>query len=266
MWPSSSVAAAVRVRGVEHRDARVGRGGDRLERDAPRRGPRRSTGACSRGRCGAPSRQPKTRPGQRRYLRLGTRGPGSRLCASTGKRRHRPQRRIMKATSRARVYVPLSLFLFIVMAATFASASAANTCPSVKPVCGAVPLGHMRCFALQFGNAQPFASTPSGYGPADLQSAYNLPSTTAGAGQTVAIVDAFDDPNAESDLAAYRSQFGCRRAPRPTAASARSTRAAARSPARRRTPAGRRRSRSTSTWSRRRARTARSCSSRRPRT
>ena len=46
---------------------------------------------------------------------------------------------------------------------------------------------------------------PPGYGPADLQSAYKLPSSTAGAGQTVAIVDAQDDPNAESDLATYRS-------------------------------------------------------------
>jgi subtilase family serine protease len=51
-------------------------------------------------------------------------------------------------------------------------------------------------------------SAPPGYAPADLQSAYNLPSTTAGSGQTVAIVDAYDDPNAESDLAVYRSQFG----------------------------------------------------------
>jgi subtilase family serine protease len=41
-----------------------------------------------------------------------------------------------------------------------------------------------------------------------LQSAYNLPSSTAGSGQTVAIVDAYNDPNAESDLAVYRSQFG----------------------------------------------------------
>jgi subtilase family serine protease len=50
--------------------------------------------------------------------------------------------------------------------------------------------------------------TPSGFGPAELRSAYNLPSSTAGTGQTIAIVDAFDDPNAESDLAVYRSQFG----------------------------------------------------------
>ncbi len=51
-------------------------------------------------------------------------------------------------------------------------------------------------------------ATPSGYGPSSLQSAYALPSSTAGSGQTVGIVDAQDDPNAESDLAAYRTQFG----------------------------------------------------------
>jgi subtilase family serine protease len=45
-----------------------------------------------------------------------------------------------------------------------------------------------------------------GLHPADLQNRYNLPS--AGPGATVAIVDAYDDPAAESDLAAYRSAFG----------------------------------------------------------
>jgi subtilase family serine protease len=54
----------------------------------------------------------------------------------------------------------------------------------------------------------PLASSPSGLNPSNLQSAYNLPSSTAGSGQTVAIVDAYNDPNAETDLAVYRSQFG----------------------------------------------------------
>ena len=45
------------------------------------------------------------------------------------------------------------------------------------------------------------------YDPAFLQSAYNAPAATAGSGQTVAIVDAFDDPSAEADLAAYRTEF-----------------------------------------------------------
>ncbi len=53
------------------------------------------------------------------------------------------------------------------------------------------------------------ASTPSGYFPADLQSAYGLESASAGGGegQTVAIVDAYNDPNAATDLNRYRSQF-----------------------------------------------------------
>ncbi|MFI6494089.1 peptidase S8 [Streptomyces sp. NPDC050564] len=49
--------------------------------------------------------------------------------------------------------------------------------------------------------------TPKGFGPADLQAAYNLPKD-GGKDATVAIVDANDDPNAEKDLAAYRSQYG----------------------------------------------------------
>jgi len=48
-----------------------------------------------------------------------------------------------------------------------------------------------------------------GYDPSYLQSAYDLASAaaTAGGDQTVAVVDAYDDPSAESDLASYRSQW-----------------------------------------------------------
>jgi subtilase family serine protease len=52
------------------------------------------------------------------------------------------------------------------------------------------------------------AAAPSGLAPADLQDAYKLPSASAGTGQTVAIVDAYDAPTAEADLGTYRSQFG----------------------------------------------------------
>jgi subtilase family serine protease len=52
------------------------------------------------------------------------------------------------------------------------------------------------------------AAPAAGYGPSDLQSAYALPSQSAGGGQTVAIVDAFDDSTAEADLATYRSTYG----------------------------------------------------------
>ncbi|MGX1475745.1 UNVERIFIED_CONTAM: subtilase family serine protease [Streptomyces canus] len=54
------------------------------------------------------------------------------------------------------------------------------------------------------------AATPSGYGPSDLQSAYGLTAASAanGSGETIAIVDAYNDPNAEADLAKYRSYYG----------------------------------------------------------
>lgn len=53
------------------------------------------------------------------------------------------------------------------------------------------------------------ASPGGGFAPCDLHTAYTLPTdATTGSGQTVAIVDAFDDPSAESDLGVYRSQFG----------------------------------------------------------
>ncbi len=47
-----------------------------------------------------------------------------------------------------------------------------------------------------------------GLNPCQLEREYQLPSTVAGSGKTVAIVDAFDDPNVESDLAVYRTRWG----------------------------------------------------------
>ena len=49
--------------------------------------------------------------------------------------------------------------------------------------------------------------TPAAYGPSTLVSAYKL-DLSKGSGTTVALVDAYDDPNAESDLAGYRTQYG----------------------------------------------------------
>ncbi len=47
-----------------------------------------------------------------------------------------------------------------------------------------------------------------GYSPENLRSAYDLPSTSTGFRETVAIVDAYDDPDAESDLKVYRAEYG----------------------------------------------------------
>ncbi|MFF0750619.1 putative Ig domain-containing protein [Streptomyces sp. NPDC004267] len=102
-----------------------------------------------------------------------------------------------------------------------ASPSAASTAPPT-PAPSAVHTqrlcseptkhGFMACHALARTDLKQQLSlapnlAPSGYGPTDLQSAYALPAS-AGAGATVAIIDAYDDPSAESDLATYRSQYG----------------------------------------------------------
>ena len=99
-------------------------------------------------------------------------------------------------------------------------------------VCGRPTAGHSECQAilvpsatgLSSSNALPHAApgevsptvTPTlqgtgvggGFAPADLRSAYDLPSEADGSGQTVAIVDAYDDPEAEKDLERYRSHYG----------------------------------------------------------
>ncbi len=50
--------------------------------------------------------------------------------------------------------------------------------------------------------------TPSGFSPAQIIQAYGFPSAYQGQGQTVAIVDAMDDPNIEADLAVFSNTFG----------------------------------------------------------
>ena len=80
---------------------------------------------------------------------------------------------------------------------------------SVHAACATPRARHAQCFALRVtgGSHVSADAGPAGYHPSDLASAYKL-DATKGSGQTVAIVDAFDDPNAESDLATYRSTFG----------------------------------------------------------
>lgn len=91
----------------------------------------------------------------------------------------------------------------VVLPAAAASAEPART---VQDVCGPVAAGFARCLSKIVIATN--TSAPSGLSPADLQSAYSLPSLSAGAGQTVGIVDAYDSPTAEADLAVYRAQFG----------------------------------------------------------
>jgi N-acetylneuraminic acid mutarotase len=94
-----------------------------------------------------------------------------------------------------------------------AAAGSTTTHPGVVASCAQPKPGEFGCFALRRTDVPATKGltaatlTPSGYGAGDLRGAYGLPAD-GGAGQTIAIVDAFDDPNAEQDLAVYRAQYG----------------------------------------------------------
>jgi subtilase family serine protease len=81
------------------------------------------------------------------------------------------------------------------------------------PVCpGPAAAGTARCHArvVTDDKGQPLATSgPTGLGPVDLRGAYNVPYSgpAQSFGPIIAIVDAYGYPNAEADLAVYRSQF-----------------------------------------------------------
>lgn len=81
-----------------------------------------------------------------------------------------------------------------------------------RPVCpGPAAPGSARCHArvITDQRGQPNVTTsPTGYGPVQFRTAYALPSSTNGKGQTIAIVDAYNDPNIEKDLGVYSSHYG----------------------------------------------------------
>jgi hypothetical protein len=101
----------------------------------------------------------------------------------------------------------------VAQAAATASPAARHALPAHahKRVCSFAPSGAAACNAhivTSSANATPLATTSYsfGYRPVDLQTAYGI---GAGVGApTVAIVDAYDNPNVEADLGVYRSQFG----------------------------------------------------------
>jgi len=100
------------------------------------------------------------------------------------------------------------MFLRVVIATLLLSvaAMAANS----KPVCpGPAAPGTARCHShvVTDKNGSPNASgSPSGYGPVQFRTGYSL-TATGSSTTTIGIVDAYDDPNIESDLGVYSTQF-----------------------------------------------------------
>lgn len=137
-----------------------------------------------------------------------------------------------RATHRRNAGAFLGILIAVLLGGVLTQTAAATSGFSFVPsttepyaVCGHPASGHEACLAIiipaafartsTHSSLQP-AAQPSfegggvggGFGPSELESAYGLPSSSAGSGQTVAIVDAYDDPDAESDLAKYRSHYG----------------------------------------------------------
>ena len=105
-----------------------------------------------------------------------------------------------------------TLLVAALSSAASATATQATNASSVRNthICAAATQGSAACNAIRHdvvdSNGKPVPNvTPSGFKPADIVAAYGL---GGGAGQTVAIVDAYDDPTAEADLGVYRAQFG----------------------------------------------------------
>jgi subtilase family serine protease len=88
----------------------------------------------------------------------------------------------------------------------------AKTVKKDAVICKHAHNARARCFAIRVDRIRKgrvrHASSPIGYGPSALQAAYSLPSSTRGAHETVAVVDGYDDPDAEHDLGVYRAQYG----------------------------------------------------------
>ncbi|MGW4523634.1 putative Ig domain-containing protein [Amycolatopsis sp. NPDC004378] len=105
----------------------------------------------------------------------------------------------------------LSALALIMPAVQAGTASAAVVHPTARVCAQTAKPGMATCFAeRQTDTMRAFLAPnalPSGFGPSGLRSAYNL-TASGSSSATVAIVDSNDDPNAESDLATYRSTYG----------------------------------------------------------
>lgn len=98
-------------------------------------------------------------------------------------------------------------FILNIPAVAAAPAQAGGGGNNARPVCpGPAAPGDTRCHAWAKPNA---SKSPVGLTPAQMKAAYGFStSSTAGAGMTIAIVDAYDLPTAENDLNVFSSTLG----------------------------------------------------------
>ena len=113
----------------------------------------------------------------------------------------------MASTHRFVVFLASAVFLIALQLVGSPVASAGSS----ARVCGPAGVEAARCHAQlladRIGNLA--SSSPTGLSPATIKSVYGFATSgTAGAGRTIAIVDASDDPTAEADLGVFSSQYG----------------------------------------------------------
>jgi IPT/TIG domain len=125
-----------------------------------------------------------------------------------------------RRVTRLRRLLVAALFVAGAFAAVLSASASAASAPSasrVVRVCGTPRAGAAACAAMKLVPAgdmgaqakvvkKPYAGFLT---PQDLHAAYSLPSgTTVSSTQTIAVIDAYDDPTVEADLAVYDEEFG----------------------------------------------------------
>ena len=110
--------------------------------------------------------------------------------------------RTWKPAARAASLIAAAVTLAAVLSAPASAGPAAGSglraaCPTPRP-------GYMQCFALYRAAG---GSKPVGLTPEQIETAYRLPVSRGGAGQTVAVSIAYNAPHLASYLGTYRARF-----------------------------------------------------------
>ena len=152
----------------------------------------------------------------------------SRTLGDPNKRGSGGSRTAARRLRRAGVSLILGLLAWAAVAAAAAPAGLAagavhyarleNACPAPQPgraTCFAIARRPVAAASASSAGVEPYVVKPGfsrgpaeGYTPGDLASAYGYTATVGGAGQTIAIVDAYDDPNIEENLKTFDEHYG----------------------------------------------------------
>jgi subtilase family serine protease len=128
-----------------------------------------------------------------------------------------PQWTLEVTTVRGRLFSFGSLVAGVVTLTSVVGATPAHSqsvaAPQVVSACGTPAPGHAACLAERFTSSFSAASIGAlgtiPYSPQTIKTAYGFPTSFgAGAGQTIALVDAYDDPHVQADLNTFDTKFG----------------------------------------------------------